>query len=182
MKCDVVIIGGGLAGLTAALELQRAGKRCVVVAGGVSLHETPRAEYIAAGGVFLRGDFVVTGEWSGDRLVRVWTKNLGRESIVADHFILATGRFFSKGLVSTMDEIYEPVFGLDVRYDKDRSAWVNLDFFGPQPFEEFGVETDGTGHAMIHGRAAENLYVAGEILCGNKDIEQTALAVCRNII
>lgn len=182
MKCDVVIIGGGLAGVTAALELQRAGRRCVVVAGGVSLHETPRAEFIAAGGVFLRGDFVMKGEWAGDRLLRVWTKNLGREPISADHFILATGRFFSKGLVSTMDEIYEPVFGCDVRYDRDRSAWVNLDFFGPQPFEEYGVETDGNGRAMIEGVPAGNLYVAGEILGGGIDIEQSALAVCRNII
>ncbi len=182
MTCDVVIIGGGLAGLTAALELQRAGRQCVVVAGGVSLHETPRAEYIAAGGVFLRGDFVKRGEWEGNRLMRVWTRNLGDEAIEAAHFILATGRFFSKGLVSTMDEIYEPVFGCDVRYEKDRSKWVNLDFFGVQPFEEFGVETDSTGRALINGEVAENLFVAGEILCGQKDIEQTALAVCRNIM
>ena len=182
MRCDVVIIGGGLAGLTAALELQRTGRRCVVVAGGMSLHETPRAAFIAAGGVFLRGDFVKRGEWKGSRLLRVWTRNLGPEPIEAKDFILATGRFFSKGLASTMDEIYEPIFGCDVRYDKDRSAWVNTDFFGPQPFEEFGVETDGCGHAMIHGVAAENLYAAGEILCGRKDIEQSALAVCRNII
>lgn len=182
MKCDVVIIGGGLAGLTAAVELQKAGKRCVVVAGGVSLHETPRAEYIAAGGIFLRGDFVRRGEWDGQRLLRVWTRNLGSEAIEAPYFILATGRFFSKGLVSTMDEIREPVFDCDVRYEKDRSAWVNLDFFGPQPFEEFGVETDECGRAMVHGVAADNLYAAGEILCGRKDIEQTALAVCRNII
>lgn len=182
MKCDVVIIGGGLAGLTAALELQKAGRRCVVVAGGMSLHETPRAEFIAAGGVFLRGDFAKGGEWDGDRLLCVRTRNLGKEPLVAEHFILATGRFFSKGLVSTMDRIFEPVFGCDVRYDKNRSAWVCLDFFGDQPFEDFGVETDASGRAMINGRAAENLYVAGEILCGRRDIEQSALEVCRNII
>lgn len=182
MKCDVVIIGGGLAGLTAALELQKAGKRCVVVAGGMSLHDTPRAEFIAAGGTFLRGDFVKAGEWDGGRLMRVRTRNLGGETIEAKHFILATGRFFSKGLVSTMDEIYEPVFGCDVRFDRGRSAWVNLDFFGPQPFEEYGVETDESGRAMIHGKAAENLFVAGEILGGGIDIEQSALKVCRNII
>lgn len=182
MKCDVVIIGGGLAGLTAAIELQKSGKSCVVVAGGMSLHETPRAEFIASGGVFLRGDFVKSGEWDGDRLLRVRTKNLGGEALEAKDFILATGRFFSRGLRSTMDTIYEPIFDCDVNYGKDRSVWVNLDFFGPQPFEDFGLVTDERGHAIIHGRAAENLYVAGEILCGGRDIEQTALEVCRNII
>ena len=182
MKCDVVIIGGGLAGVTAALKLQKAGRRCVVVAGGMSLHETPRAEFIASGGTFLRGDFVKGGDWDGDRLLCVHTRNLGREPLVAEHFILATGRFFSRGLVSTMDSISEPIFGCDVRYERDRSAWVNLDFFGDQPFEDFGVETDARGRAMINGRPAQNLYVAGEILCGRRDIEQTASEVCRNII
>lgn len=182
MKYDVVIIGGGLAGLTAGLRLQEAGLKCAVVAGGMSLHDTPKAGFVAAGGILLRGDFVTGGDWNGSTLKCVYTRNLGKSPLRARHFILATGRFFSKGLVSTMDTIYEPVFGCDVSFAADRSAWVNPDFFGEQPFESFGVLTDGAGRAMIGGAAADNLYVAGEILAGRQDIEQSALKVCRNII
>ena len=182
MRCDVVIIGGGLAGLTAAVELQRSGMRCVVVAGGMSLHDTPKGQFVSAGGILLRGDYVKGGDWDGRRLLRVYTRNLGSAAIEARYFVLATGRFFSKGLVSTMDEIIEPIFGCDVWFDPDRTRWTDTDFFAAQPFESFGLETDPAGRVMFDGVPSENLYAAGEILKGRQDIEKSALAVCRNII
>lgn len=182
MRFDVVIIGGGLAGITAGIALQKAGRRCVVVAEGLSLHECPRTEFVELGGTLLRGDSAVGGEWDGDVLRCIRTRNLGNTRLRGDHFILATGKFFSKGLVSTMDGIEEPVFGCDVQYDPDRSRWTDPDFFAPQPFESFGVLTDALGRVMIGGRPAANLYAAGEILAGRPDIVKSALEVCRNII
>lgn len=185
MRYDVVIIGGGLAGMTAGVELQKAGRKCIAVAGGGSLHKTPIAEFSALGGCLLRGDFAVGGEWVDDRLKCIYTRNLGMTTLEADIFILATGKFFSRGLVSTMAGITEPVFGCDVEYDHDRSRWIDEDFFKPQPFESFGVVTDGYGRVMIEGSPALNLYAVGELVAGKHDVQdiiESTLQVCRRII
>lgn len=183
MRFDVVIIGGGLAGVSAALELQKAGKRCIVVSEGLSLHKTPKAEYLAAGGLFLAGDSVLGGSWDGSRLLGVRTRNLEKDLLYADHFILSTGRFFSRGLVATMDSILEPVFGADVDYIKGRENWCSQDFYTAQAFESFGVKTDDSGRVSVGGKTADNLYAAGEVLAGSKtDIVKSAIEVCRNII
>ena len=182
MRYDVVIIGGGLAGMTAGVCLQKAGMRCCVVAEGLSLHDTPRAEYLSAGGVLLQGDSVVRGEWDAMRLKRVYTRNLEGTPLEADSFILCTGAFFSRGLAATMDKVYETVFGADVEYDPCRDNWYDSDFYAPQPFERFGVKTSAQGLVLFGGVPAENLYAAGEVLSGGVDIEQSALDVCRRII
>ena len=179
---DVVIIGGGRAGIAAGTALQKAGLSCAIVAAGLNLEKTSREEFISLGGTVFKGDRAEGGVWDGQRLLYVKTRNLGRTPLSADFFILATGKFFSRGLISTMDTIYEPVFGCDVLYEKDRSRWVSDDFFAPQPFESFGVLTDERGRVLIGGSPASNLYAAGELLCGRPDIVKTALEVCRNII
>jgi len=182
MKYDVVIIGGGLAGVTAALELQKAGKRCIVVSEGLSLHQTPKSEYLAAGGMFLAGDRVTGGEWNGSKLVNIRTRNLEDTVLQAEHFILSTGKFFSRGLIADMNSISEPVFGADVYFEEGRDNWFSPDFFAPQPFESFGVKTDEEGRVMLGGKITDNLYAAGEVLAGNVDIVKSALNVCKNII
>ena len=179
MKFDVIIIGGGLAGMTAGVALRKAGKRCLVVSEGLSLHETPRSEYLSLGGILMAGDSVLSGVWEGDVLKSVRTRNMEGTVLEADAYILCTGKFFSKGLVSSMDGIVEPVFGCDVIYDRDN--WVSSDFFAPQPFERFGIATS-EGRAVIGGKAAANLYAAGEVVAGDVDIIDSALEVCRRLI
>lgn len=183
MKYDVVIIGGGLAGITAGIELQKNGKRTVVVAFGLSMHETPRSEYVALGGTILPGDRVISGKFKDDVLKSVTTLKLGNTSLEAPAFILCTGKFFSKGLVATMDKIYEPVFGCDVKYNPDRSKWVRKNFSDEQPFMSYGLKTGVNGNVFIAGKKIKNLYAAGEIVYGSDiDIKESALAVCRNLI
>lgn len=181
MKFDVVIIGGGLAGLTAGVELCRVGVGCAAVAEGLSIHNAPMKEYVDAGGVLLSGDSVVRGEWEGNRLLRVFTRNLENTPLEAGNFIISTGKFFSLGLRSDMNRIYEPVFDCDVLYDADRENWVNPDFWGVQPFETFGVRTDAEGRVYVKGVPSVNLYAAGEILAGKVDIVKSALEVCRKL-
>lgn len=182
MRFDVVIIGGGLAGVTAGVELQKAGRECCIVSEGLSLHDTPKKEFLDCGGTFLAGDSVTGGTWAGNRLVNVRTRNLEETVLEAGNFILATGKFFSRGLTATMDSIVESVFGADVEYAEGRSNWYSEDFFAPQPFESFGVKTDELGRVLLHGKPADNLYAAGEVLAGKVDIVKSAMEVCRKII
>lgn len=181
MKFDVVIIGGGLAGLTAGVRLLEAGKTCCAVSAGRGLHEVPSKRFRELGGVLLSGDKVVDGDWDGDRLLRVFTRNLGETVLEAPVFILSTGKFFSCGLVATPEAIIEPLFGCDVDYPECRDRWCDRNFFSRQPFENFGVRTEN-GLAFRKGKLTENLYPAGEILAGEIDIIQSAMEVCGKII
>ena len=164
MKFDVIIIGGGRGDAAAGLEVLSRGLTCALICPGRISEDSSREQFRLAGGVLLLSDTVSGVEWTSDgRVEGVYTQNLGSTLLTADRFILCSGRFFSRGLVSDRDGIYEPVFALDVRYEKDRSLWCSQDFFAVQPFEKFGVETLD-GKAIKGGKIIENLYVTGEIL------------------
>ncbi len=183
MKFDVIIIGGGLAGVTAATALQKSGLRCAMIAEGLSLSEAPRDEFRQEGGSILAGDRVCSGRFDGNRLVSIRTEKLGDLDLSADSFVLASGKYFSCGIVADMDRLYEPVFGLDVKYDSDRSHWFNPSFGASQPFLDFGIECID-GCAVKDGVKIENLFPAGEVLAGisgarpggSEQIIQSALA------
>ena len=164
--------------MTAATELQKAGFKCAVVAEGLSLHNASRREFVTAGGTLLAGDRVVGGNFGNDRLLSVCTEKLGDVDLEAGSFILATGKYFSKGLVADMDRVYEPLFGLDVQYDEDRSRWFDPSFAAPQKFLEFGLKTQD-GRALKHGAVIENLYPAGEVLAGVSSAQGDATAKIR---
>lgn len=164
MKFDCIVIGGGATAARYALEALKEGKSCAVVASGLSLEQVDWASFVRAGGVFLKGDKVVSATLEGSRVQSLRTSNLGDDFLVADTYILATGKYFSGGLVVDMDSIYEPIFGLDLKYDSDREAWFDEDFFAPQPFMSYGVVVDEEGHPSVSGIKIENLIAAGEIL------------------
>ncbi|MCR5352488.1 MAG: anaerobic glycerol-3-phosphate dehydrogenase subunit B [Bacteroidales bacterium] len=123
-----------------------------------------KRRFEALGGTYLAGDKVLQARVEGDRVRNVNTRNLGGHVLDAEHFILATGSYFSKGLKSNPFRIYEPVFGLDVRQEADRSKWYDADFHARQPYMAFGVETDPTLHPLRDGRPLENLYAIGSVL------------------
>ncbi len=151
--------------MTAATELQKSGLKCAVVAEGLSLHNTSRKEFAEAGGTLLAGDRVVSGKLSSGKLLSVRTEKLGDVELEAADFVLASGKYFSRGIVADMDKVYEPLFGLDVEYDADRSAWFDASFAAPQKFLEFGVKICNC-HALKDGEEIINLFPAGEVLAG----------------
>ena len=176
MKFDAVIIGGGLAGMSIATALQEDGRRCALVSEGLSLHDgVSAARFRAAGGTLLAGDRVTAGTFGNGKLLSVRTEKLGDATLEAPVFVLATGKYFSRGIVADMDSIYEPVFGLDVQFDKDRSAWFSPSFSAPQRFLEFGVLTKD-GCALKDGEKIANLFPAGEVLAGVSCISEGGTA------
>ena len=127
-----------------------------------------KQRYQLLGGTYLMGDEVVRAHVHDGVVHSVATRNLDNHYIEGDHFILATGGYFSKGLVSNPFQVFEPVFGLDVEYNEDRNAWYNPAFKEDQPYMHFGVKADESLHALKDGQPVENLYVAGSVLGSNR--------------
>ena len=116
------------------------------------------------GGTFLMGDEVTSAALHEGIISSITTRNLDTVRLFADHFIIATGGFFSKGLVSTPTQVYEPLIGLDMDYSEDRNAWYNEEFFESQPYMNFGVKTDAELHPFKDGEPIRNMYAIGSIL------------------
>ena len=170
MKFDAVVIGGGAAGCEAASHLLDAGLKVCLVSAGLTMGADSLDPWAAVrtiarrGAVVLRGDTAVSADIKAETVLSVRTECLEDEPLEARLFILATGKYFSRGLRSDMERIYEPVFGADVNYIPGREHWYAPDFCAPQPFLGFGVKTDAQGRVLIGGQSIKNLYATGDIL------------------
>ena len=116
------------------------------------------------GGTFLMGDEVTSAALHEGIISSITTRNLDTVRLFADHFILASGGYFSKGLAATPTQVYEPLFGLDIDYPAERKDWYDPDFFAAQPFMDFGVKTDASLHGIKDGEPVKNLFCIGSVL------------------
>ncbi len=139
---------------------------------GVRTQIQLRAAFQKLGGVYLLGDNVVSGEVKDGRLVSIKTDNHGDMELRAETFILASGSFFSHGLIASQDAIYEPIFGLDVVADSSREMWYDKDLYAHQPYMGYGVATDERLRCKKDGQVIGNLYAAGSVLAAQNAIEQ----------
>lgn len=143
------------------------------------------------GGNYLMGDSAVSGTFEGDRLTAVSTAKLGDMPLRADHFVLATGSFISRGLVADYERVYEPVLGVDVNADSDPNRWTQFGVLQPQAYSRFGVATDERLRCLKQGKPIVNLHAVGSILSGHDAVKMgdgtgvsllTALAAIDDII
>ncbi len=139
---------------------------------GIKAQQALQARFRALGGEYFLGDTVLSGELENGRVKQIYTANQGNIPFQADHFVLATGSFFSKGLVATPDRIVEPVFGADTVFTSDRSTWYTLHFFDRQNYQAFGLRTDAELRVMKEGVALENLYGIGAGLSGFHPVQE----------
>lgn len=139
---------------------------------GVRTQLTLSSYFQQLGGAYLLGDNVVRGNFEDGRLVSVRSNNHEDVEFRADNFIIATGSFFSHGLVAETNRIVEPIFGLDVEADEQRTQWYAKDLYARQPYMSYGLRSDDRFRPMIEGRPIENLYAAGSILAGQRAIEE----------
>lgn len=139
---------------------------------GIRSQRQLKEAFIAAGGTFLMGDEVVSAQLEDGAVKSVKTENLGDEEMVAENFILASGSYFGHGLLSGVNGVTEPVFGLDVDFDADRNNWYDANFFAKQNFMGFGVKTGKNFKAVKDGAEISNLYAIGSVLGGYNALYQ----------
>lgn len=124
------------------------------------------------GGTYLLGDNVTGGTMSEGLLKSISTALHEEVEFRAENFILASGSFFSHGLIADTNAIYEPIFGLDVKAPAQRGEWYEKDLYAPQPYMSYGVSCDEELHPLMAGLPVKNLYAVGSILAGQHALDQ----------
>ena len=147
-------------------------------------------EFTRLGGTFIGDDKVIAARIAAGKVRSVRSANHGDQEFGAYNYIFATGSFWGRGLVATHQRVYEPVANLDVTFESDREEWTAPHILDPQPFQRFGVATDGALHPTIGGRVVENAWAVGALLAGADSVSEgsgggvavlTALAVAEQI-
>ncbi|WP_281648869.1 glycerol-3-phosphate dehydrogenase subunit GlpB [Parendozoicomonas sp. Alg238-R29] len=145
---------------------------------GLRLHKALRNRFRALGGFLIPGTEVRHGTVDGDRVMSVST---GEDLLSADHFILASGSFFSKGLQSVKESmsdpcsVQEPVFNLDLHSWADQPKdFSSHQFLAPegQNFVRSGVALNQSGQPMVAGKGLHNLHVSGAVLGGYDPVQE----------
>lgn len=139
---------------------------------GIRAHQLLSRRFQKMGGVFMPGDTVLRAEIEQQRVKAVYTHNHTDIPLTAKHFVLASGSFFSNGLIAEFNGIKEPVFGLDILSAANRMDWSSQDLFDAQPYLQFGVKTDAQLHGLKDGLPLENLYASGAVLGGYDPLKQ----------
>jgi len=138
---------------------------------GLRMQQQFKDYFTRLGGVYMLGDSVNGGSIENSELKYVTTVNHEDERFYADNFVIATGSFISRGLVSTFDRVYEPLFNLDVVYDENRPSWSEKNIYEHQKFMNYGLSTDDKFRVRRNGEALTNLYASGSILANQNPME-----------
>ena len=139
---------------------------------GIRLQMMLKKHFQKVGGTYMLGDSVTGGGFENGRLKYITTQNHADVKFEADNFIIATGSFFSKGLVSDINGVREPVFGLDIKSAEERADWYKRNLFESQPYMSFGVVTDSGFHTTLNGSPVENIYAVGSVLGGCNSMKE----------
>ena len=196
-----VVLMPAVAGLTGTAEVERLRELANVPlyflptlppsTPGIRIQMMLKKYFQNKGGVYMLGDSVKEGKFENGKLVSIKTVNHEDTEFVADNFVLASGSFFSKGIVASQTGVVEPIFGLDIDADADRGNWFERNMFEAQPYMKFGVASDEKFRAKKDGQTIENVYVAGSVLSGFNAIKEgcgagvsilTALNVAESIV
>ncbi|WP_231183011.1 glycerol-3-phosphate dehydrogenase subunit GlpB [Haladaptatus sp. DYF46] len=114
------------------------------------------------------GNPVVDFEGDDEIEAVVVERNGAEIPFYGDQFVLATGGLVGKGIESTRESVYEPIFDCHIAAPEDRYDWSDPAAFGDHAFARFGVATDDELRVLdAAGEPAfDNLRAAGGVLGG----------------
>lgn len=158
---------------------------------GIRVQKRLQERFVELGGTFFLGDTVEKAFFDGDTVIGITTNNHSDIQFYAEQYVLASGSFFSKGIISRSNEIYEPILNADVEYDSQRDNWFCKNVFDVQPYMSYGVKTDTGFHPLRDGVPVRNMFAIGSVLSGYNPLEEgcgsgvailTALHVANTIL
>ncbi|MFZ7199352.1 glycerol-3-phosphate dehydrogenase subunit GlpB [Avibacterium avium] len=163
---------------------------------GMRQRKALKAEFEKLGGVMLNGDKALRAEIIDHQVKALYTQLHQDDALYAEHFVLASGHYFSSGIVAEFDRILEPIFDLDIigygDFDNDkRLSWTKDRFSAPQPYQSAGVKINAKCQVQKRGEILTNLYAVGSVIGGYNNLELgcssgvavvTALTVAEQIL
>jgi glycerol-3-phosphate dehydrogenase subunit B len=161
---------------------------------GMRIDNALKTRFAALGGILISGDRANGCDIKDGVIDHIRTENYADAVLKARYYVLATGSFFSCGLMSDSTSIKEPVFNLKIGNSDSRKDWANDMLFNKDShkFIEFGVETNGFLNPFnVNGIVISNLFCAGAILskynpvkdaCGGGVAVSTGYFAAKNIL